>query len=229
MSSSKTATGPRPTLREIDTLLERQYGPMQWEPRYDPISELVFTILSQHTSDVNTSKAFSSLCDTFMSWGEVAEADSKDIAQAIRIGGLSNSKAPRIKAVLQRIHQLRGKFTLEFLKDMPLDKAKTWLRQLPGVGPKTAAVVLCFALGMPAFPVDTHIYRVAKRLALIGPKISVDRAHDILEQAILPDRIFPFHMSLITHGRRVCKAIRPRCEKCVLSFGCPSSLVLSDR
>lgn len=229
MSSSKPVTGRRPTMREIDTLLEIQYGPMQWEPRYDPISELVFTILSQHTSDVNTSKAFSSLCDTFSTWREVAEADSKDIAQAIRIGGLSNSKAPRIKAVLQRIHQLRGKFNLEFLKDMPLNEAKNWLRQLPGVGPKTTAVVLCFALGMPAFPVDTHIYRVAKRLALIGPKISVDRAHDILEQAILPDRVFPFHMSLITHGRRVCKAIRPRCEMCVLSFGCPSSLMLSDR
>jgi endonuclease-3 len=214
-------------MREIDTILERHYGPIQWKPRYDPISELVFTILSQHTSDANTSKAFSILCATFRSWREVAEADSKDIAQAIRIGGLSNVKAPRIKAVLQRIHQLRGRFNLEFLKDMPLEQAKTWLRQLPGVGPKTTAVVLCFALGMPAFPVDTHIYRIAKRLALIGPKISVDRAHDILEQAILPDRVFPFHMSLITHGRRICKAIRPRCEQCVLSFGCPSSLVLS--
>ena len=196
----------------------------EWETRYDGISELLFTILSQHTSDLNALRAFESLRDAFDgAWERVAEADHEDIARAIWIGGLSRVKAPRIKAVLKDIQSKRGNLELSFLKELPLSEAKSWLRELPGVGPKTAAIVLCFALGMPAMPVDTHIYRVSKRLGFIGSKTTADRAHDILEATIDPEQVFAFHVYLITHGRQVCKARRPLCEKCILKEKCPSA------
>ena len=204
-------------------LLEREQGQAQWAPRYDPISELVYTILSQHTSDLNALKAYQNLLDTFESWEEVAQSDPDVIAQAIRTGGLSRIRAPRIKAVIQAIQEMRDNLDLFFLTEMPLSDAKAWLRQLPGVGPKTAAIVLSFALGMPAMPVDTHIYRVSRRLGLIPTRTTAEQAHDLLEAAVAPEQIFAFHVYLITHGRRVCKARRPLCDGCVLSSGCPSA------
>lgn len=211
------------THHEVYRLLEREQGAAEWAPRYDGISELIYTILSQHTSDPNALKAFDILQDTFGAWEQVAQADPEDIARAIWVGGLSRVKAPRIKAVLQAIQEQRGNLDLSFLKGMPLSEAKAWLRELPGVGPKTAAIVLCFALGMPAMPVDTHIYRVSKRLGFIGPKATAEQAHDLLEAAIDPVQVFSFHVYLITHGRRVCKARRPLCQGCVLNGGCPSA------
>ena len=145
------------------------------------------------------------------------------------MGGLATIKAPRIKQVLNLILERRGSLDLYFLKDMPLDEAKSWLRELPGVGPKTAAIILCFALGMPAMAVDTHVYRMAKRLGLIGPKTSYEQAHDILERAVEPEEVFPFHLALITHGRRVCKAPRPLCGRCVLAHACPSNELENQR
>lgn len=203
-------------------LLGREYGPIHWDPRLDPMSELVSTILSQHTSDLNSERAFRKLMETFGSFEAIAEAPVEQIEEAIRMGGLARMKAPRIKAVLRQIREEVGSFDLSFLKDMPLKEAKAWLRRLPGVGPKTAAIILCFAFGMPAMPVDTHIYRVSRRLGLIGPKVSADDAHDILESMVPPEDVFAFHMYLINHGRRVCKAQRPRCGQCALAWGCPS-------
>jgi endonuclease-3 len=211
------------TTQEAFHLLEREQGAAEWEPRYDGISELMFTILSQHTSDLNALKAFESLRDALSTWEQVAETDPEDIARAIWIGGLSKVKAPRIKAVLKDIQGKRGDLDLSFLGKMPLPEAKSWLRDLPGVGPKTACIVLCFALGMPAMPVDTHIYRVSKRLGFIGPKVTADQAHDILEASIDPEQVFAFHVYLITHGRQVCKARRPLCGECVLKKRCPSA------
>jgi len=211
------------TPQEVYRLLEREQGVAEWAPRYDGISELIYTILSQHTSDLNALKAYQNFLGSFGTWEQVAQADPEDIANAIWVGGLSRIKAPRIKAVLQAIQEKRGNLDLSFLKRMPLSEAKAWLRQLPGVGPKTAAIVLCFALGMPAMPVDTHIYRVSKRLGFIGPKTNADQAHDLLEAAVDPEQVFAFHVYLITHGRRVCKARRPLCQECVLNGGCPSA------
>ena len=211
------------TSPEAYRLLEEEQGVAKWESRFDPISELVFTILSQHTSDLNAFKAYDKLIEAFGSWERVIEGDTEDIAQAIRIGGLSRIKAPRIKAVLQDIREKCGGLDISFLREMPLEEAKLWLRQLPGVGPKTAAIVLCFALGMPAMPVDTHIYRVSKRLGLIGEKVTAEQAHDILEASVAPEQVFALHVYLITHGRQVCKARRPLCDRCVLSGGCPSA------
>ena len=204
------------------SLLGAEYGPMEWQPRYDPASELVYTILSQHTSDINSERAFRTLMATFGSLEAVAAADAGDIENAIRSGGLAKTKAPRIKAILNEVMRKVGSYDLTFLAEMPLDEAKAWLKELDGVGPKTAAIILCFSLGLPAMPVDTHIYRVAKRLGFFGPKVSAEQAHDILEPMVEPEDVFAFHLYLINHGRQVCKARRPRCSECVLAWGCPS-------
>ena len=198
-----------------------EYGPLRWERRREPVAELVITILSQHTSDINSERAYDSLIDRFGSLEAVVEADVEEIAQAVRSGGLAQQKAPRIKEALKRIVKERGSLDLDFLQALPLSEAKAWLTSLPGVGKKTAAVTLCFSFGMPAMAVDTHVYRVSKRLGLIGEKTNVDQAHDILEAAVPPEDVYAFHVCLITHGRRVCKAPRPLCQSCVLADGCP--------
>ena len=210
------------TPRDVMSLLGEEYGPMEWQPRYDPASELVYTILSQHTSDINSERAFRALMATFGSLEAIAAADVADIEDAIRSGGLAKTKAPRIKAILNEVKRKVGSYDLSFLAEMPLEDAKSWLKELDGVGPKTAAIILCFSLGLPAMPVDTHIYRVAKRLGFFGPKVSAEQAHDILEPMVDSEDVFAFHLYLINHGRQVCKARRPRCGDCVLAWGCPS-------
>ncbi|CAI8030855.1 N-acetyl-gamma-glutamyl-phosphate reductase [Geodia barretti] len=186
--------------------LGAQYGPVQWHVRYTPAEELVYTILSQHTSDLNSERAFKSLIATFETLDAVADASVDSIEEAIRRGGLAKQKAPRIKNVLCQIRDEIGSFDLSFLAEMPLDEAKAWLKRLNGIGPKTAAIILCFSLGMPAMPVDTHIFRVSKRLGLIGPKVNADKAHDILEPLVAPEDVFAFHMYLIQHGRQLQEA-----------------------
>ena len=204
-------------------LLTDEYGPFANEPRLEPAHELVFTILSQHTSDRNSERAFRDLMHRFGALESVADAAVADIEAAIAGGGLAKVKAPRIKTALNRIRELNGgSLDLSFLGEMPMGEARDWLRQLPGIGPKSAGIILCFSLGMPAMAVDTHIYRVSRRLGFIGPKVNADKAHEILEAAMPPEDVYPFHAALITHGRRVCKAQRPLCGACVVSYGCPS-------
>ena len=201
------------------------YGPQPWTLRNDPITELVETILSQNTSDLNSHRAFRSLWERFGSWQAIQEARVEEVAEAIHIGGLSRIKAPRIQAVLEEVKGRLGGYDLSFLHDLPLDEAKAWLRSLSGVGPKTAACVLLFAVGLPALPVDTHVYRVARRLGLIDQRLSPDEAHQALERLVAPDEVYEFHMLLIRHGRHLCKAPRPLCGACPLNQTCPSSLV----
>lgn len=210
---------------KVLALLEPEYGPFIWKPRYEPIPELVFTILSQHTSDLNAERAFRSVLNYFGSLEQIAEATVEEIQERIATAGLSRIKAPRIKETLQEIIDRTGGLDLAFLKDLPLEKAKAWMQSLPGIGPKSAAVVLCFSLGMPAMAVDTHVHRVAKRLGLIGKRATPEQAHKLMEPMVPPEHVFAFHVALITHGRQICKARSPKCEHCVLSFGCPSSLV----
>jgi endonuclease-3 len=207
---------------EITHRLAALYGEPVWRPHGDPMSELVLTILSQNTSDTNSGRAFMQLKQRFPTWESLLVADPEDIVPAIQAGGLARIKAPRIKAALVAVHEKRGSFDLEFLRDLPLDEAKAWLRELNGVGPKTAACVLMFALGRPALPVDTHVHRVAQRLGLVTSKAGAAEAHDILEAILEPDEIYPFHISLIKHGRRLCRAQRPLCERCPLLDGCPA-------
>ncbi len=224
MTEAKRPKGKRPkvTVEDVQAHLRPEYGPFEWEPRYDAASELVYTILSQHTSDINSGRAFRNLMDIFESLDAIAKADVKEIEEAIRSAGLFRTKAPRIKKVLNQVLAEVGSFDLSFLREMELEEAKAWLKRLDGIGPKTAAIILCFSLGMPAMPVDTHIYRVAQRLGFVGKKVTADKAHDVLESMVKPDDVFEFHLLLINHGRRVCKAQRPRCGECVLGWGCPS-------
>jgi endonuclease III len=218
---STDATPAEPTTAEVLARLRDHYGTP--EPRHSdgPLAELVQTILSQNTSDVNTERAFASLWARFGEWQAILDAPTPAVADAIRSGGLAEIKAPRIKGVLAAIQQDRGELCLDFLAMLPLDEARGYLTSLGGVGPKTAACVLLFALGMPALPVDTHVYRVSKRLGLIGEKVSAEAAHRLLEAAIPPAEMFDAHMLLIRHGRVLCKALRPRCDTCPLEDVCP--------
>lgn len=200
--------------------LERDYGPLEWVPSKDPLSELVLTILSQHTSDINRDRAFDTMRERFPTWEDVRDAPTEDLAAAIRAGGLANIKAPRIQQVLRTITEERGALDIDFLNDAPMEEARAWLAGLNGVGPKTAACVLVFACGHPALPVDTHVYRVSQRLGLIGPRTSAEKAHDELEAMVEPRLRYSFHIHLIRHGRQVCKAQSPRCEVCPVSEWC---------
>ena len=222
-TKSNVESEPRLSAQDIIKLLEPDYGPYVMDRRLDPAHELVFTILSQHTSDTNSERAFKRLMGDFGTLEAVADGDVQLIARAINIGGLAQVKAPRIKEILNIIRRKLGDVDLNFLRDMPLNQAKAWLRDLPGIGPKSAAVILCFSLGMPALAVDTHVHRVAKRLGLIGPKVNADDAHDILEAMVSPNEVYSFHVALISHGRRICKALKPRCADCALAGGCPSN------
>ncbi|TMG02134.1 MAG: endonuclease III [Chloroflexi bacterium] len=205
--------------------LSALYGDPVWRPHGDPMSELVLTILSQNTSDANSGRAFMRLRSRFRTWEELLAAGLEAIVPEIQAGGLATIKAPRIKAALEAVYERRGNFDLEFLRDLPLEEAKAWLRELKGVGPKTAACVLMFALGRPGLPVDTHVHRVAQRLGLVPAKAGAAEAHDILEAHLEPDEVYPFHISLIKHGRRICRSQRPLCERCPLLDGCPAGQV----
>jgi endonuclease-3 len=205
-------------------LLEAEYGSVPWRPTGDPVAELVLTLLSQNTSDTNSGRAFIRLLHRFPDWQAILDSNVKDIEAAIQPGGLAPTKAPRLQALLREVSsQTEGTFNLSFLRDMPLEDARGWLRRLPGVGPKTAACVLLFALGRPALPVDTHVHRVAKRLGLVPEKSSAEQAHELLEPMLTPDQVFPFHIQLIKHGRRTCHAQRPKCPACPLREVCPSA------
>ena len=210
---------------EIIELLRREYGELPWRPHGDPMTELILTILSQNTSDANSGRAFARLRLRFTTWEALLGADPREIEEAIQVGGLARIKAPRIKAILEEVWQRLGSFDLSFLKEMPLAEAKAWLRSLPGVGPKTAACVLMFALGMPALPVDTHVYRVARRLGLVSAQTGAEKAHELLEGMLAPEEVYSFHMSLIRHGRRICRAQRPLCPQCPLAPRCPSAVL----
>lgn len=216
------------SIAEIVQLLAEEYGNITWHSRAAPLSELIMTILSQNTSDHNSRRAFDSLLSRFGSWDAVAESSVEDIAEAIKLGGLSKVKAPRIKLILQQIESQRGSLDLMFLKKMPVAEAKTWLRHLPGVGPKTAACVLLFSLRKPVLPVDTHILRVAKRLGLIDSRVSAEKAHEILGDMVPARDVYRFHILMIEHGRRICKAQRPRCRECVLLKICPTGQMLVE-
>ena len=205
--------------------MEREYGSLEWRQGGEPIDVLIATILSQNTSDVNSRRAFDSLISTFDSWEAVASAPAEYIAQAIKSGGLSRIKAVRIKQVLNKIEGERGHICLDFLTSMSISEAEDYLMSLPGVGPKTASCVLLFGLGKPSLPVDTHVFRVARRLGLIDSRVSIAKAHNLLQEQIPPQKVYQFHLHMIEHGRRVCHARQPDCDECVLKGICPSSLL----
>jgi endonuclease III len=207
---------------EIERILDETYGPRKLTPSGDPIGTLVSTILSQNTSDTNTERAFASLRRRFPTWEDVIDADTSDVVDAIRSGGLANRKAPRIQDALEEIRDRYGAISLDVLSEMPLDEASRALVSIDGVGPKTAACVLLFALGRPALPVDTHVYRVARRLGLIDDRTTPERAHATLEAMMGgdADRTYRFHVEMIAHGRAICTARNPKCAICPLRSYC---------
>ncbi|MBV6490686.1 MAG: endonuclease III [Fimbriimonadaceae bacterium] len=218
-------------VRDLVARLESDYGARLARPIYDPVSELVSCILTQHTADANAFPAFDRMRARFPTWPEVVAADPEELRDTIRAAGLANQKARSIQGALREIAVRNGDYTLENLRGMPMLEARKWLTSLPGVGPKTASIVLCFALGMPAIPVDTHIFRVSWRLGLIEKSLGEAKAHDALLDLVPPDLAFRFHVALIQHGRTVCKAPRPVCDRCQLTDLCawyqagnPSSL-----
>src|SRR5688572_15188991 len=200
--------------------LERRYGERPLRTWGKAVPVLVETILSQNTSNANSEAAFRILRRTFKTWNDVADAPVEQVERAIRISGLSNTKAPRIQAILRQIRDRRGRISLEFLRNHQPKAALDYLRAFPGVGPKTAHCTLLFAFGMPLFPVDTHIHRIAVRMGLIPAKATLDQAHEALAAAIKEDERYSLHVLLIEHGRKVCKAGRPRCDDCVLKRWC---------
>ena len=204
--------------------LESEYSVDNWTPSHAPVDTLIETILSQNTSDVNTERAFGALRERFRDWNEVVSADTEDVIEAIRPGGLAAQKAPRIQKVLAEILPDNGADPNEALQyrlvAMTTADAMNWLTSFPGVGPKTAACVLLFAVGKPVVPVDTHVYRVSARIGLIGPDVDADRAHQALLELVPPDDSYRFHVHLIRHGRAICRARNPECDQCILNDLC---------
>ena len=217
------AAPPLPAVRKAHRLLERRFGPLDPPRRLDPLEELILTVLSQNTSDVNRDRAYASLTSRFRTWKEVVDADPQDVADAIRPGGLANTKAPRIQAILRAVEERHGSLDLGFLHRMRDDEIRDYLLELPGVGPKTAACVLAFSLERPAIPVDTHVRRAAERLAWIPPRASDTAAHVILEEVVPPTLRITMHVGLIRLGRAICKPGRPKCEECPLQEICPTA------
>jgi len=218
------------TIREIHRRLKRAHGPLDPPRRLDPLEELVLTILSQNTSDVNRDRAWAALRARFPTWEALAAAHPSQVATAIRPGGLANTKAPRILAVLREIRAREGGFDLEWMREGSAEEVAEYLLSLPGVGPKTAACVLAFSLDRPALPVDTHVYRVATRLGFLAPGTSAAKAHAALAGLVPPRLRVPMHVGLIQHGRTICKAGRPLCEQCPLRDLCPTApLYLGQR
>lgn len=190
------------------------YGEPIWRNPLPPVDELVSTILSQNTNDVNRDRAFNALRARFPAWEQVRDADQDEVIETIRVAGLANQKGPRIQQVLREITAERGSLDLTFLASIPLEEARTWLTHFNGVGPKTAAIVLCFSLNRPAFPVDTHVYRVTGRIGLRPAKMTVEQAHPYLESLLPPETYYAAHLNIIRLGREICAARKPNCPVC---------------
>jgi endonuclease III len=205
---------------EIYHRLLAAYGPPDWRPTNPALDELVLTILSQNTSDVNSGRAFEALKARYADWQSVMDAPVDELAETIRSGGLGPQKAPRIQAALRRILEERGEFSLDFLRDLPPDDALRWLTAINGVGLKTASIVLLFSFGQPAFPVDTHITRITRRLGFVGPKDSPDKISALWASLVPPAWYFTLHLNLLRHGREICRAPTPRCALCVVHDVC---------
>ena len=205
---------------EVNRRLKQAYGNPEWRPTLPPLDELISTILSQNTNDTNRDRAFDSLKQKYPTWEQVRDAPSASVIDAIRIAGLANQKGPRIQGALHQITKEQGDLDLSFLDKMESAEASEWLQDIPGVGPKTAAIVLLFSLGKPAFPVDTHVHRVTGRLGLRPDKMSAEKNHKHMEELYPPEAYYELHLNLIRHGRDVCVARTPACNHCMMMDLC---------
>lgn len=205
---------------KIHQALVAEFGLPDWRPHLPPVGELVSTILSQNTNDINRDAAYDSLRDKFPTWEQVRDAPEDQVVDAIRTAGLANQKGPAIQNALKTISKERGTIELDFLSSLSSQEAAAWLVKLKGVGPKTAAIVLLFSLNLPAFPVDTHVFRVTGRLGIRPEGMTANKAHQYLADQFHPDNYYPVHLNLIRLGREICKARRPLCSSCPLKGMC---------
>ncbi len=204
----------RDRLAKVEQRLRNYFGTPTWHLELEAVDELVCTILSQNTNDINRDKAFTALKERYPSWEAVRDADPAELQYVIRIAGLANQKGPNIQAALNDITRERGEIDLDWLKEKSPEEARRWLVNLRGVGPKTAAIVMVFALGMPAFPVDTHVYRVTGRIGLRPKEMDVTKTHAYMEQIAAPESYGSLHLNLIDLGREICHARKPKCAIC---------------
>ncbi len=211
---------PRRIIPYVIQNLKAVYGVPQLETGLDPLDVLIQTILSQSTTNINSHRAFESLKRRFPSWEDARRARAASIETAIRSGGLARQKSVRIKNLLNEIYERRGSLDLSFLSNAPLEEAKEFLASFKGIGPKTVACTLLFACNRPVFPIDTHIFRIARRLGLIPEKGSDHEAHRLMTALLPEDRFYEVHVNLIRHGRRVCRPTKPLCEQCCLLDYC---------
>jgi len=217
-----SAAGAKPGARilRIIEALEAAYGRPRLAEIKDPLSELIFTILSQNTSDLNRDRAWGSLHAAFPSWEAVAGAPRRRLESVIRVGGLAPTKSRVIQEVLRRVRRDEGDYTLDRLRGSSMEEVESYLKSFKGIGLKTIRCVQVFSLGQPAFPVDTHIYRITRRVGLVPQKATPETAHHVMAQLTPPRETLPFHMNLITHGRTVCKPASPRCGECAIRRWC---------
>lgn len=212
----------RKRIEEVLNLLESQHGAVRFIPRFDPMEELISCILSQHSADRASFPAFTRLMATYQTWDAIASAPRDELCEVIRKAGLVNQKAKAIQGTLQKIRETFGDYSIDALRDWDTEEALSWLVGLPGVGPKTASIVICFGFGGHAIPVDTHVHRVSIRLGFLEESVNEAKAHKILRESLPPHLAFRYHTDLIQHGRKVCRAPVPRCAECSVRQLCPA-------
>lgn len=220
MATAKAIGRKTALVQDVIERLEHVYGRPRRIARFEPMDELVSCILSQHSSDANSFPAFTRLKETYPHWSDVVAAGPDELADVIRAAGLANQKAKSILGCLKLIHDKFGDYSLEALRNLPTLAARQWLLELPGVGPKTASIVLCFAMGRETIPVDTHIFRVSWRIGIIPESAGEVKAHDLLMKIVPPELAFRYHTDLIQHGRVVCRAPLPLCDACSVKDVC---------
>lgn len=215
----RAITDLREKIVETDARLRRMFGTPKLRGG-DAVEALIGCILSQATTDAQSGAAYDALVNAFPTWEKVRDARPTSIARVIKSSGLANEKTRYIQDALTFIERERGEFNLDFLRDLPTRDARKWLMQMRGVGPKTASIVLLFALKLPVMPVDTHVHRVTRRLGWISERTSAERAHELLEDLTPPKMYYRLHINLIRLGREICRAPTPRCEMCPLTDLC---------
>ena len=211
---------PKTQTKKIAAALEKRFGVPLWGGPRNPLDALIRTILSQNTNDANSGRAYERLRNRFLTWEEVNAADVRDIADAIRVGGLAQLKAERIKGVLAWLEKTHGALNLDFIRDQEPDEVIRILGSLKGVGIKTISVVLLFACGKEIFPVDTHIHRISRRLGLAPENASPQKVHEVMQDLVPQGKAYSFHLNLLQFGRTICRAQNPRCEQCLLTEEC---------
>lgn len=210
----------RKKAERIDGILARTYGRKKQIRLNDPTEELILTVLSQNTNDINRDRAYGSLRAKFPRWEDIARAGISSVARAIRAGGLANIKSRRIIRILKEIESKSNGYSLDFLKKMPDVEVRGYLSEFKGVGPKTVACVMLFSLGRNVMPVDTHVHRVGRRLGLIPDNYGAEKAHVWFAELSLPVSIYQLHLNMIAHGRNLCRPSNPKCEPCPLKREC---------